>query len=147
MARVLIVERAGRGEWVIEALRARDYAVRTVDADPLLPGHVFDELDGVTVVCWLMGSGEDLNPETNGEQIETVLLKVVDTGVRGFVFEREGEEENPHVAHARATWHIPIEVIASGAGTGAADGDTETDAAEWAEAVADAVDTTLGVVR
>lgn len=141
------MERAGREERVADALRARDYAVRTVEADPLLPGHVFDALDGVTVVCWLMGAGEGLSPEANGEQLETVLLKVVDTGVRGFVFERDGEEENQHVAHARATWHIPIEEIASGAGAGAADGDAEADAAEWAEAVADAVDTTLGVVR
>ncbi|MBI4897331.1 MAG: hypothetical protein HY827_03080 [Actinobacteria bacterium] len=152
MARVLIVERAGREERVAEVLRGRDYAVRTVEADPLLPGHVFELLDGVAVVCWLMGAGEGLNPEANGEQLETVLLKVVDTGVRGFVFEREDDAPNEHVEHARATWHIPIEEVPAGgsdiAGADAGASADRTDpAAAWAEAVADAVDATLGVTR
>ncbi|MBI5310628.1 MAG: hypothetical protein HZB14_06320 [Actinobacteria bacterium] len=139
MARVLIVDRAGRGANVAAALRGRDYAVREVEGDPLLPGHVFAALENVTVVCWLMGAGEGQHPEVNGEQLETVLLKVVDTGVRGFVFERPGDATNAHVEHARATWHIPIEEISAG---------REDDAGEaWLNAVCDAVDATLGIDR
>lgn len=138
MARVLIVDRAGRAERVADVLREREFAVRTVDADPLLPGHVFDALDGVTVVCWLMGAGEGLHPRVNDEQLETVLLKVVDTGVRGFVFEQPTRAANPHVDHARATWHIPIAEIETGEVP-------VTD--EWLRSVADAVDQTLGVTR
>lgn len=71
---------------------------------------MLDALENVAVVAYLMGDSQ--NAAVNGEQLETVLLKVVDTGVRGFVFERQaGREENRHVAHARATWHIPIEEI------------------------------------
>lgn len=140
MARVLIVDCAGRGARVAAALEQRDYAVREVEGDPLLPGHVFDALENVTVVCWLMGVGDGLNPEANGEQLETVLLKVVDTGVRGFVFERPTDEANTHVDHARDTWHIPIEEIAPSAE--AADGGEV-----WLQSVCSAVDATLGIER
>ncbi|MFY9487893.1 MAG: hypothetical protein WAP35_04235 [Solirubrobacterales bacterium] len=135
MARVLIVERAGRARAVAERLAEHDFALREVAGDRLLPGDVVGALEGVTVVCWLMGAGKDLDPEINGEQLETVLLKVVDTGVRGFVFERPDGQSNAHVEHARATWHIPIaEVEADPAG-----------GEQWASAVATAVGSTLGV--
>lgn len=112
MARVLIVDRAGRSEAAAAALEAAGYAVRTVDADPTLPGDVFAELENVAVVAWLRGAGDAPHAQVNGEQLETVLLKVVDTGVRGFVFERAAPGEvNPHVEHARITWHIPIAEI------------------------------------
>lgn len=141
MARVLIVDRAQRGANVAAALQERGYAVREVAGDPLLPGHVFDALQNVTVVCWLMAAGEGLNPEVNGEQLETVLLKVVDTGVRGFVFESPDGAPNTHVDHARETWHIPIEQLAAGP---AGDGDGDE---AWLESLCDAVDATLGVER
>lgn len=138
MARVLIVDRAGRGGAVSSALAGRGYAVREVEGEPLLPGHVVDALENVAVVCWLMGRGDGPGapgPEVNGEQLETVLLKVVDTGVRGFVFERPDGQSNAHVEHARVTWHIPIEELDAG------DGDS------WVMAVCDAVDAALGITR
>lgn len=135
MARVLIVERAGRTAALTTALGERGYAVRTLDADPLLPGHVFDALDNVTVVCWLMAAGENLHEEVNGEQLETVLLKVVDTGVRGFVFEQPGDAPNAHLEHARETWHIPIAEVAAGPAGGE----------QWTAEVVAAVDSTLGI--
>ncbi|MFY9263877.1 MAG: hypothetical protein WAO61_00390 [Solirubrobacterales bacterium] len=135
MARVLIVDRSGRAGAVTQALAARDFAVRTVDDDPLLPGHVVDALDAVTVVCWLMGAGAGRSLEANGEQLQTVLLKIVDTGVRGVVFERPGDAPNEHVEHARDTWHIPIaEVDADPAG-----------GEDWLAAICSAVGETLGV--
>jgi hypothetical protein len=150
MARVLIVERAGRGERLGHALRERGYAVRAIDTDPPLPGRVLDALEDVSVVCWLMALGEGLHPEVNAAQLEAVLLKVVDTGVRGFVFERpgDGNSPNPYVEHARATWHIPVaEVHVGGAlADAAARGDGAAQDG-WIAAVTAAVDTTLGAAR
>lgn len=133
MARVLIVERAGRTAALSTALEERGFAVRTVEGDPLLPGHVFDALADVTVVCWLMAAGENLSEEVNGDQLETVLFKVVDTGVRGFVFERPGDAPNAQLQHAHATWHIPIAEIAAGPDGGE----------QWIADVVAAVDSTL----
>jgi hypothetical protein len=111
--------------------------VRTVDADRMLPGDVFAELENVAVVAWLFGASSAPHSVVNGEQLETVLLKVVDTGVRGFVFERAAPGEiNPHVEHARATWHIPIAEIDD---ADAAGGD------EWLASVVSAVNQSLGI--
>ncbi|MBK5230081.1 MAG: hypothetical protein JJE27_02800 [Thermoleophilia bacterium] len=151
MARVLIVERAGRGERLGHALRERGYAVRAIDTDPPLPGRVLDALEDVSVVCWLMALGEGLHPEVNAAQLEAVLLKVVDTGVRGFVFERpvDGNTPNPYVEHARATWHIPIEEVHAGGVSPADDAERDDRAAQdgWIAAITAAVDSTLGAAR
>ena len=151
MARVLIVEQAGRGERLGHALRERGYAIRAIDTDPPLPGRVLDALEDVSVVCWLMALGEGLHPEVNAAKLEAVLLKVVDTGVRGFVFERpmDGNTPNPYVEHARATWHIPIAEIHAGGVPPADDGEGGDQAAQdgWIAAVTAAVDSTLGAAR
>lgn len=109
MARVLIVEGGERTADVTAALEAADFAVRAVS--PSLPGDVFAALDNVAVVAYLMSDAED--PIVDDEWLETVLLKVVDTGVRGFVYENPSGTPNKHVEHARSTWHIPIEEIGS----------------------------------
>jgi hypothetical protein len=104
MARVLIVEPGGRIAEAEAAMSAAGYAVRSVT--PQLAGDIVDQLENVTVVAYLMGDATD--PATNDEMLETVLLKVVDTGVRGVVFERPGDEPNAHVEHAKATWHLSV---------------------------------------
>lgn len=109
MARVLIVENGRRTARATESLEEAGFAVRAVS--PSLPGDVFAELDNVAVVAYLMADAED--PIVDDEWLETVLLKVVDTGVRGFVYENPSGTPNKHVEHARSTWHIPIEEIAS----------------------------------
>lgn len=108
MARVLIVESGERIERATELLESADFAVRAVT--PSLPGDVFDALDNVAVVAYLMDRSPA--PLAHDEWLETVLLKVVDTGVRGFVYENTTGEANRHIVHARETWHIPIEEIA-----------------------------------
>jgi hypothetical protein len=105
MARVLIVDQGPRIAEAEAALTAVGYAVRSVA--PELAGDVVDLLENVTVVAYLMGDAED--PAVNDSMLETVLLKVVDTGVRGVVFEHgEGSGANPHVAHAIETWHLSV---------------------------------------
>jgi hypothetical protein len=137
MARVLIVDGAGRAPAASAALADAGFAVRTVDADRMLPGDVLAELENVAVVAWLFGAGDAPHSIVNGEQLETVLLKVVDTGVRGFVFERAAPGEiNPHVEHARATWHIPIAEI---------DVADPTAGDDWLGAVVAAANESLGI--
>ena len=137
MARVLIIDRAGRADAAAAALEAAGYAVRSVEANPLLPGHVFEELENVAVVAWLRGVGDVPHEQANGEQLETVLLKVVDTGVRGFVFERSAPGEvNAHVEHARETWHIRIAEL---------DHADPAGGPEWTAALVAAVNDSLGI--
>lgn len=104
MARVLIVDEGPRIAAAEEALSAAGYAVRSVA--PQLAGDIVDALENVTIVAYLMGGAED--PAVHDEMLETVLLKVVDTGVRGFVYEPAGEAPNAHVEHAVATWHLSV---------------------------------------
>lgn len=121
---------------VAERLIADGYAVRcavaggapvcagaeTVDATPDLPGGIVMALQGVAVVAWLLGDEPWHDPDLHGEKLETMLLRVVDTGVRGFVYERPtgfatadqlataGEAE---VNKAGDTWHIPTACVSA----------------------------------
>jgi hypothetical protein len=110
MARVLIVDSGERIEAAEAALADAGYAVRSVT--PTLAGDIVDQLENVTVVAYLMGDAAD--PATNDEMLETVLLKVVDTGVRGVVYERAGTDPNAHVEHAVSTWHLSVAELAPG---------------------------------
>lgn len=104
MARVLIVDQGPRIEAAETALSEAGYAVRSVT--PTLAGDIVDALENVTIVAYLMGDSTDSS--THDEMLETVLLKVVDTGVRGFVYESPDGGENEHVAHAIETWHLSV---------------------------------------
>lgn len=127
MARVLIVDKGPRIAAAEAALTEAGYAVRSVAPD--LAGDIVDELENVTIVAYLMGDATD--PAVNDEMLETVLLKVVDTGVRGFVYEPAGAEPNLHVKHAKATWHLSV---------------TELDPeVEFAEAITTAADKSIGI--
>ncbi|MBJ7354660.1 MAG: hypothetical protein JHC98_07525 [Thermoleophilaceae bacterium] len=127
MARVLIVEQGPRIAAAEAALTEAGYSVRSVAPD--LAGDIVDQLENVTVVAYLMGDAED--PAANDEMLETVLLKVVDTGVRGFVYEPSGPEPNAHVTHAQSTWHLSV---------------AELDAdADFAAAITTAADRSIGI--
>ncbi|MFT4049957.1 MAG: hypothetical protein QM648_09000 [Solirubrobacterales bacterium] len=110
MARVLIVESGPRAAAAEEALSGAGYAVRSVA--PTLAGDIVDALENVTVVAYLLGESAD--PQTHDEMLETVLLKVVDTGVRGFVYEAPDDRPNEHVVHAIDTWHLSVADLESG---------------------------------
>lgn len=88
-------------------------------ADPDRLGTVTERLGDVTVLAWLMGSvagpaGEALN----GERLERLLPKLVDTPVRGFVYEAAGAGPAEAlaagagmVAAASERWRIPVRVL------------------------------------
>jgi threonine dehydrogenase-like Zn-dependent dehydrogenase len=130
MARVLIVGCGCRGQALARALTAEGHAVRgttraaarqsdieaagaeAVVADPDRLATLMPALEGVSVVCWLMGTstGDDLH----GPRLESMLEHIVDTHVRGLVYETGGVERPAGVAAARraqATYNMPVDVL------------------------------------
>lgn len=111
MARVLIVGCGGRGQALARALRAQGHAVRgttrteagraaiaaagaeTWIGDPDRIATLSYALDGVTVLCWLMGSARG-TPEQlealHGPRLKMLLERSIDTTVRGLLFEASG---------------------------------------------------------
>jgi hypothetical protein len=90
-----------------------------VQADPDRLGTVMTQLAGVTVVCWLLGSAGGSNvAELHGPRLETLLERLVDTPVRGVVYEAAGTVE-PELLGAGAAavrsaaerWRMPAEVV------------------------------------
>ena len=135
MARVLIVGCGCRGQALGGALAAAGHAVRGttraaeraaeleaasiegVEADPDRLATLVPALAGVTVICWLMGSAGD-SPEVNGDRLQTLMEHLVDTPVRGLVYEAAGsvdrallERGADIVRTASETWHIPVQVV------------------------------------
>ncbi len=137
MARALIVGCGCRGQELARELRAAGHAVRgtTRDAARLEPieaagaegavadpdrlGTLLPLLAGVTVVCWLLASadGDDVTP-LHGDRLESLLGKLVDSGVRGLVYEAAGSVDGALLAGgaelvraAGAANSMPVAVI------------------------------------
>ena len=133
MARVLIVGCGCRGQALAGALP--EHAIRGTTRSPEraaelerqgIEGAVADPdrlatlvplLDGVTVVCWLMGDAVD-SPGVHGDRLQTLMEHLVDTPVRGFVYEAAGavdaallERGAQIVRTASETWRMPAEVV------------------------------------
>jgi len=123
MARVLIVGCGGRGQALARALRARGHAVRGTTRDPArlaaieaagAEGRLADPdriatltgaLDGVTIVCWLLGSARgpaDRLEALHGPRLAMLLARTVDTPVRGVVYEAAGSVPAPLLAAGAA---------------------------------------------
>ena len=157
MARALIVGCGCRGRALGVALAGAGYAVRGtsrsperlgeleqsgiegVVADPDRLGTLMPTLAGVTVVCWLMGGAAD-SPDVNGVRLRSLMEHLVDTPVRGLVYEAAGMVDARLLAggasivrEASKTWHIPVEIV-----------DTDPAAHEpWLEAMKEAVERLL----
>ena len=155
MARVMIVGCGCRGRALARGLAERGLAVRGTTRDPARTGEIeaagaegavadpdrlgtlLRHVEGVTVVCWLMGSAEGEVAELHSGRLQSLLEKLVDTPVRGFVYEAagtvEGELLDAGGAIARAagaTFRLPVAVV-------------EEDPAEhdrWLTAMLEAVD-------
>jgi nucleoside-diphosphate-sugar epimerase len=139
MARVLIVGCGCRGRQLAAALVQRGHAVRgttrdeskhpaiaaagaePVSADPDRLGTLLPQLDGVSVLCWLMGSAVGA-PEAvaalHGPRLESLLETLVDTHVRGVVYEAAGsvnpgllEQGAELVRRASDTFRMPAETV------------------------------------
>ena len=135
MARVLIVGCGCRGRSLGAALLASDHVVRgTTRSPPRLPdleqtsiegvvadpdrlGTLVPALAGVTAVCWLMGSAGD-SPELHGPRLRSLMEHLVDTPVRGLVYEAAGSADPALLAEGASivrevshTWHMPVEIV------------------------------------
>jgi hypothetical protein len=156
VARVLIVGCGCRGQALGQELAA-EHAVRGttrsserlagletagiegVVADPDRLATIVPVLSGVSVVCWLMGTAEG-SPELHGARLQTFSEHLVDTPVRGLVYEAAGTvdpallDQGAHIVReASRIWHIRGEVV------------TADPAAheEWLGAMKEAVNRTL----
>jgi uncharacterized protein YbjT (DUF2867 family) len=130
VARVLIVPCGCRGRELARALRAEGHAVRGTTRDPAHAAVIaeagaepyvgdpdriatlMDALHGVTVLVWLMGRIPD--PDLHAGRLRMMFEKLVDTPVRGVVY--EGTPGGEALARTCAgTWQIPLELLAPGA--------------------------------
>jgi hypothetical protein len=95
--------------------------IEAAAADPARPGTIFELVGDVTVIHWLLGDaraeGEALET-LHGVSLEALLEKLVDTPVRGFVYEAAGRVPAEHlqrgaelVRSAAETWRIPVEIV------------------------------------
>lgn len=155
MARALIVGCGCRGRLLGERLVAAGWAVRGTSrydeklpavfeagidpalADPDRPGTILDLVGDVAVVHYLLGSARgtaELLAAIHGPRLERLMERLVDTPVRGVVYEASGSV-GPALLAAGAeivraageTWRIPCEIVTSDPG----------DYAQWAGETAD----------
>lgn len=136
MARVLIVGCGCRGRALAAALAEDGHAVRGttrdparlseieaagvegVVADPDVLGTLLPALEGVSALCWLMGGADGNAEDLHGPRLESLLHKLVDTPVRGVVYEGAGTVPAPLleqgamiVRTAAATHGMPAEIV------------------------------------
>jgi len=155
MARVLIVGCGCRGTTLAQAFpehairgttRSSDRAaeleaagIEAAVADPDRLATLVPALDGVTVVCWLMGSAAS-SPGVHGDRLQTLMEHLVDTPVRGFVYEGAGsvdrallEQGAQIVRVASETWRMRCEVVSA----------DPADRQAWLDAMKEAVERTM----
>lgn len=159
MARVLVVGCGCRGRALAAALADDGHAVRGttrdpgrlaeieaagaegVVADPDRLGTLLPAIEGVSVLCWLMGTATGNAEALHGPRLASLVEKLVDTHVRGVVYEAAGTVPAEALAggaaivrRAGATYGMPVEVV-------------EADPAAhdaWLAAMRDAVGRVLG---
>ena len=116
-------------------------------ADPDRVASILDHVGDVALVFWLLGSALG-DPEAiaaiHGPRLERLMEKLVDTPVRGFVYEGAGRVQWRHlergaeiVREAAERWRIPVEVVT------ADPGDWEA----WTEAMLAAAERLTGAAR
>jgi hypothetical protein len=144
VARALIVGCGCRGRELGRSLLERGWRVRgttrredrlaaiesagieAVVADPDRIGSLVDQIADVALIFWLLGSaiGE---PEAvaalHGPRLSRLLEEIVDTPVRGFVYEAFGSLPSEVIVGAMTTlrdagerWRIPFEVVDASGG-------------------------------
>ena len=88
-------------------------------ADPYRLATLMPHVANISGVCWLMGSatGDDV-PALHTTRLQTMLERLVDTMVRGFVYEAAGSVDPKLLADGAAMvreagerWHMPTQVV------------------------------------
>jgi nucleoside-diphosphate-sugar epimerase len=136
VARVLIVGCGCRGRELASGLVAAGHAVRGttrdparvaeieatgaegVVADPFRLATLLPQIEGVGVICWLLGSAEGDAAPLHRERLQSLLERLVDAPVRGFVYEASGTADPAALADGaaalrrfRETFHVPVELV------------------------------------
>jgi len=137
VARVLIVGCGCRGQELARSLVAAGHAVRgtTRDAaradaiaaagaepylgDPDRIGTLMDALTGVTVLVWLFGDVPDA--DLHGGRLRMLFEKLVDTPVRGIVYEAGAPAGEAIARDAAERWRMPVEIVTTGGAREAVD--------------------------
>jgi hypothetical protein len=101
-----------------------------VEADPDRLATLLPLIEGVSVICWLMGTAPD--PALHGPRLRSLLERLVDTPVRGFVCETGGGDAI--VREVGQTYRMPVELLEADPG----------DHAGWLSAATAAVQRLLG---
>jgi hypothetical protein len=127
VARVLIVPCGCRGRALAADLAAAGHAVRgttrtqanaaairEAGAEPYLGdpdriGTLMDALAGVTIVCWLMGTVPVA--ALHEGRLRMLWEKLVDTPVRGVVYEGALPQGEQVARTAAQTWRIPLAIL------------------------------------
>ena len=117
---------------------ARALAIRAAGAEPYVGdpdriGTLMEALTGVTVVCWLMGTVPV--EALHGGRLRMLWEKLVDTPVRGVLYEGSLPEGELLARRAAETWQIPLEVLTA----------APHDYGAWLLAARDGVDRLLGI--
>jgi hypothetical protein len=131
-----------------DARPGEDEAIRAAGAEPYVgdPDRIatlMEAVAGTTIVCWLLASAEgeaDAVAALHGPRLRMLWEKIVDTPVRGVVYEAAGTLPDEVLAEGRRvartaheTWVIPLEVLAA----------DPADHAAWVDEAAAAVDRLL----
>lgn len=95
--------------------------VEAAIADPNRLSTLTPHLEGVAVLFWLMGSATgEAAAELNGQRLEAILGHIVDTPVRGVVYEGAGRQDPSllergaaAVRRASKTHRMPARVVAA----------------------------------
>ena len=139
MARVLLVGCGCRGRGLARALRADGHAVRGTTRDPAGREAIAEAgaepwvgdpdrvasltgaLEGVALVCWLLGSARGDRRAVaalHDERLAFFLGELTDTGVRGFVYEGAGAVDPAALARgaervreAAETIRLPVAIV------------------------------------
>jgi uncharacterized protein YbjT (DUF2867 family) len=119
-------ERLGAAGWEVRGTSRRAEGLEAIEAagiepalaDPAKPATVLDLVDDVSVVVWLLGSARGADAELaaiHGPRFDRLLERLVETPVRGFVYEGAGTVDPVLLARgaeaieaASETWNIPV---------------------------------------
>jgi uncharacterized protein YbjT (DUF2867 family) len=141
LARALIVGCGRRGQalggrlleegWAVRGTSRREEGLAEIEAtgveaalaDPNQPGSLLELVGDVAVVYWLLGSAigdSEAVAAIHGPRLERFLERLVDTPVRGVVYEAAGdvdaallERGADAVRSAGERWRIPFALLAA----------------------------------
>jgi uncharacterized protein YbjT (DUF2867 family) len=94
--------------------------IEPVRADPEQPATILELVDDVAILIWLLGSATgdaEKVSAIHGPRLESLLERLVETPVRGFLYEGAGTVDASLLAggaelarNAERTWRIPVTI-------------------------------------